>query len=107
MKIGIILNTNEPETAWNALRLGVAAIDGGHDVKIFFLGKGVESENIKDGMFDVKKMLGTFKKKSSFLLACGTCLKARGEEQIGVCSISTKEDLLKLVEESDKILTFG
>jgi uncharacterized protein involved in oxidation of intracellular sulfur len=41
------------------------------------------------------------------ILACGTCLKARQKEETAACPISTMKDLLKLTEESDKILTFG
>lgn len=107
MKIGIILNTNGPETAWNALRFGVTALDAQHSVKIFLLGSGVDCENIKDEKFNVQKMLGSFKKRNGLILACGACLKIRGKEQNSICPISTMNDLLKLVEESDKVLTFG
>ena len=53
-----------------------------------------------------------FQKVSLFLenkgkiLACGTCLKSRKKEGSNVCPISTMKDLLKMVEESDKVLTF-
>jgi len=30
MKLGIIVNTNDPESAWNALRLGNEALGGNH-----------------------------------------------------------------------------
>lgn len=42
MKLGIILNTNNPETAWNALRLGNEALSSGNTVGVFLLGSGVE-----------------------------------------------------------------
>ncbi|MBS3136666.1 DsrE family protein [Candidatus Woesearchaeota archaeon] len=41
------------------------------------------------------------------ILACGTCLKSRHKGGSNVCPISTMQDLLKIVEESDKLLTFG
>ena len=107
MKMGIILNTDEPETVWNALRFGVTALDAEHSVKIFLLGSGVDCENSRDEKFNVQKMLSLFKKKQGVLLACGTCLKARGEEESSVCLTSTMGELLKLVEESEKVLTFG
>jgi len=44
MKISIILNTNEPETVWNAFRFGNEALSKNHTVKMFLLGKGVEIE---------------------------------------------------------------
>ncbi len=42
MKLGIIVNTNDPESAWNALRLGNEALTAGNDVRVFLLGSGVE-----------------------------------------------------------------
>ncbi len=41
MKLGIILNTKDPETAWNAQRLGKEAISAGNTVSVFLLGNGV------------------------------------------------------------------
>jgi len=107
MKIGIILNTNEPETIWNAFRFGVTALISNHDVKIFLLGNGVECEDIKDKKFNVKEQIKYFIKNKGQILACGTCLKIRQKEESKVCQISTMDDMLNLVEESDKILTFG
>ena len=107
MKIGIILNTNDAETCWNCFRLGNEALKNNHSVKIFLLGKGVEVENVKDAKFplfdgSIKKFL----KNNGTILACGTCLKIR-EKEIGMCPVSAMEDMLKIVEESDKIVTFG
>ena len=106
MKIGIVLNSNEPETAWNALRLGIAALNNKHKVKLFLLGKGVEIEDIKDKKYGVREQIDSFIENKGQILACGTCLKSRQKEGSNVCPISTMKDLLKLVEESNKILTF-
>ena len=89
------------------MRLGVVALDEKHSVKLFLLGKGVECENIHDIKFDVQKMINSFKKRNGILLACGTCLKSRGEEESVICPISTMSDLLKLIEESDRVVTLG
>ena len=108
MKIGIILNTNDAETCWNCFRFGNEAISKNHSVKVFLLGKGVEVESVKDSKFPLLE--GSIKKfiiNSGVILACGTCLKSRQKEGSDVCPISTMKDLLKLVEESDKVLTFG
>ncbi len=107
MKIGIILNSNEPETIWNAFRFGVEALNKEHVVKLFLLGKGVECENIQDGKFNVQRMIDTFKKRNGIILACGTCLKIREKEESKICPVSTMGELLQLIEESDKVLTFG
>jgi hypothetical protein len=36
MKIEIVISTNEPETVWNALRLGNVALKENHKVKVFW-----------------------------------------------------------------------
>lgn len=107
MKIGIVLGTNEHEVAWNAFRLGVTALASGHEVKLFLMNSAVEVESIGDEKYDVGKQIASFIENKGEILACGTCLQSRQKEGSDVCPISTMKDLLKLVEESDKILTFG
>ncbi len=107
MKIGVVLNTNDAETAFNALRFGVMALGNKHEVKTFLLGSGVELENIEGGKFDIKKHLNSYLEFGGEILACGTCLTLRHKEGSNVCPISSMADLMKMVEESDRILTFG
>ena len=108
MKIGIILNTNDAETSWNCFRFGNEAISENHSVKVFLLGKGVEVESVKDAKFPLLEgSIRKFLKNNGAILACGTCLKIRGKEESSICPVSAMGDMLKLVEESDKILTFG
>ena len=33
MKLAIVINTNNPESAWNALRLGNTALKAEHDIR--------------------------------------------------------------------------
>ncbi len=106
MKLAIIINTNQPETAWNALRLGATALDAGHRVGVFLIGDGVEIESIKDETFNVADLLKRFSKNESSLLACGTCMRLRHREP-GVIVKSTMPDLVKLIDDSDKVVTFG
>jgi len=106
MKLGIILNTNNPETAWNALRLGNEALSSGNKVSVFLLGSGVEIETIKNKTFDVAKTLGKFLKDGGKLMACGTCLSAR-HQKAGVCPVSTMSQLVEMISDSDKVVTFG
>ena len=105
MKIGIIIGTNEPEVVWNAFRFGNTALKKDHEVKVFLMNKGVE--DIEDKKYNVKDQIDAFLKNKGKLLACGTCLKSRKKEGSDVCPISTMTDLLELVEESEKLLTFG
>lgn len=107
MKIGIVLGTNEPEVVWNALRFGIRALAANHIVKVFLMNSGVELEEIQDPGFNVQEMVIQFTQKNGEILACGTCLKSRHKEGTTVCPLHTMDDLVKIVEESDKILTFG
>ncbi len=107
MKFGIVINTNEPETVWNAFRFGNTTLKAKHDVKIFLINKGVEAESIKDQKYNMKEQIDLFIENNGQILACGTCLRSRQKEGSKTCPVSTMNDLLKLVEESDKILTFG
>ncbi len=106
MKIGIILNTNEPETVWNALRFGTTALLNEHEVKIFLLGRGVELESIKSEQFNIQEQIEMYIENKGKLYACGSCLKIR-QMGIEVCPVSTMHDMLHIVEESDKVLVFG
>jgi len=107
MKIGIVLGTNEPEVVWNAFRFGVRALTANHTVKVFLMNSGVELEAIQDPRFNVQEQVIQFTKKNGEILACGTCLKSRHKEGTAVCPLNTMDDLLTIVEESDKILSFG
>jgi len=107
MKIGIVISTNDAEIVWNAFRLGNVALRNNHVVKVFLVNKGVEAEDINNEKFNVKEQIDSFIGSKGQILACGTCLRLRQKEGTEVCPISTMKDLLKLVEESDKILSFG
>ena len=105
MKIGIIISTTDPEKVWNALRFANTAISEKHQAEIFLLGQGVEIEKIKSEKFDIGKQLDKLKQLGGTMLACGTCIKSR-DMQFEACQISTMKDMLKLVVESDRVLTF-
>lgn len=106
MKLSIIVNTNDPETAWNALRLGSEALSIGNEVGVFLLSSGVEIENIRDRTFDVASALEKFLGSGGRLLACGSCLELRHREA-GVCPISTMSELVEMISDSDKVVTLG
>ncbi len=106
MKLGIVLNTNDPETAWNGLRLGNQTLAGGKEANIFLLGRGVEIESIKDKDFDVAGALKEFLNSGGNLLACGSCLELRHQEA-GVCPVSSMSELVEMIADSDKVVTLG
>ena len=106
MRIGIVLETNEPEKAWNGLRFANAALRQKHEVKVFLMSAGVEVESIVDEKFNAKKQLDDFSANKGIVLACGTCMKSRSQEESDACPISTMIDCVNMVEWADKVITF-
>jgi len=107
MKIGILLSTNDPEEVWTAFRFGNVALKENHEVRVFLVNKGVESEDIKSERFNVKEQLQLFIENKGELLACGTCMKNRLKEESNFCPIATMKDMLEIIVWSDKLVTFG
>lgn len=108
MKLGILLQSNNLEHVWNALRLAITARKAKHEVTIFLLSEGVELECLPDSEdFDISNKVKDFSDLGGHILACGSCLKSRSQPESTACPVSTMSDLLRLVEESDKVLTFG
>jgi len=108
MRIGIILNSNDAETCWNCFRFANEALAHRHGVKVFLLSKGVELDNVQDEKFPLlEATIKKFTSNNGTVLACGTCLKLRDKEGSELCPISTMAELVRLVEESERIVTFG
>ena len=106
MKFGLIIETNDPEKAWNGVRFGNASLGKGHEVKIFLMSAGVEIESITHEKFNAKKQIDDFVKNGGIVLACGTCIQARKGEATDVCPISTMHDCIQMVEWADRVVTF-
>ena len=106
MNLGIVIYSNDPETVWNAFRLGNFSLKEGDMVKAFLLAKGVECELIDTEQFKVTEQIQLFIQNGGKLLACGTCIKIRKSEGSERCPLSTMKDLYDMVKESDRIITF-
>jgi sulfur relay (sulfurtransferase) complex TusBCD TusD component (DsrE family) len=106
MRLGIIIETNEPEKAWNGVRFGNAALKQGHEVKVFLMSAGVEIEHITHEKYNAKAQLDEFSKNNGIILACGTCLKSRDQSETDVCPLSTMVDCVNMVEWADKVVSF-
>lgn len=106
MKLGIIIETKEPEKAWNAFRFAVTAKKTGHDVKVFLMGEAVECEGLIHEKYNVDEQLKKFITEGGTILACGTCLKSRQLEGSESCPMSTMNDCVAMVEWADKTVTF-
>lgn len=106
MKFAIIINSNDPETVWNAFRFGLKPLTKGDEVKVFLTGKGVEAERLDTETFPVIQMIKDFKDLGGEILCCGSCAqKIRGITPEH-CPIGGLNDLYEIVAESDKIITF-
>ena len=106
MKLGIVIYSNDPETVWNAFRLGVFALLNEDAVSVFLLGKGVEVESISNEKFDIMGQMRQFLEIGGNIRACGSCLKIRQSEGSNICPASTMRDLHTLIHDSDKVLSF-
>ena len=108
MKLGIILQSNKPEHVWNTFRLGITSLKAGHAVEVFLMSEGSELDSIPDSKdFDISAKVSEFKGLTGQIYACESCLKVRGKSESKVCPVSTMSDLLKMVEDSDRVLVFG
>lgn len=107
MRIGIVLSTDEPELAWNALRFGNLALQQGHAVQCFLLARGVRLDELNHPGFDTKAQLATFAERGGVVKACGTCLDLRGKEGTAACPMGRMQDLLDLATQCDRVLCFG
>jgi len=106
MKLGVVIYACETEVVWNAFRLGIFSLGQGDSVRVFLLAKGVECESLKHEKFNVAEQMRKFVNDGGKVLACGTCLKIRGQEGSELCSLSTMKDLYDLIKECDKVISF-
>jgi len=106
MKIGIIIATNDTEACWNAIRYANFALGQKDEVKIFFMGKGVEYQKASTDKFNTIEQAEKFMQSGGKIYACGSCIKFREQEESEMCPISTMKDMYDIVKESDKVVTF-
>lgn len=106
MRIGVIISSNDAETCWNALRYANFALRQKDDVKVFFIGKGVEYQKISIEKFNTIEQAEQFMQAGGLIYACGSCIRAREQEGSQMCPLSTMKDMYEIVMESDRVVTF-
>jgi len=106
MKIGVVISSNDAETSWNAIRYANFALGQKDEVKIFFMGKGVEYQKVSTDKFNTVEQAEKFMQSGGTIYACGSCIKSREQEGSKMCPISTMKDMYDIVKESDKVVTF-
>ena len=105
MKLGIVLYSHDPETVWNAFRLGILALSCGDEVTVFLLAKGVEVEILDTADFDIRNKLDEFSQQGGKILSCGTCLSLRDQPTPNNCQSATMGTLYEMIKTSDKVIT--
>ena len=106
MRIGIIISSNDAEACWNALRYADFALGQKDEIKVFFMGKGVEYQKISMDKFNTVEQAEKFMQSGGKIYACGSCIKSRDQESSEMCPISTMKDMYEIIKESDKVATF-
>jgi sulfur relay (sulfurtransferase) complex TusBCD TusD component (DsrE family) len=106
MKLGLIIYSNDSETVWNALRLGLFSLMQKDEVKIFLTGKGVNIAQLDTNDFNISEQLQQIADSGGQILACGSCVKLHQQAEVAVCPLSTLQELYTIIKEMDKVLTF-
>ena len=106
MKLGVIISSNDAETCWNALRYANYSVGQKDEVKVFFMGKGVEYQKVSTDKFNTIEQAEKFMQAGGKIYACGSCITSREQEACEMCPISTMKDMYEIVKMSDKVVTF-
>ena len=61
MNMLFIINTDDAETVYNAMRLANVGVEKGDEVNVFMLGKGVLFEQISSDQFNVNEQINKFR----------------------------------------------
>lgn len=103
------------EKAYNALRL-IMAIQKEHpntEVLVFLLsdavGCALPNQSTPQGYYNIERMLEAVIRKGAKVKTCGSCIAARGIEELKLIEglqTSNMSELADWVVESDKIITF-
>lgn len=107
MRLGLIVETNDPERVWNAFRLANTALEADHSVETFLLGDGVEAPDLEHEKFNPHGVMRKYVNLGGDLLACGTCLDSRDMEADDLRPRASMSDCLGVVEDADEVLTIG
>ncbi|MBI5620748.1 DsrE family protein [Candidatus Gottesmanbacteria bacterium] len=107
MKLAIILSTKNIETNWNAFRLANLTLKKGDEVSVFLLGEAVEYDTVHEEKFNMKEQVDIFlQTEKATLVACGTCMTIRHQQESKTCPMGGIENLYTLIANSDKVVTF-
>lgn len=105
MKLGMILYSNDPETVYQAFRLGIYSLSQGDSVNMFLLAKGVECEDLDNEQFNITKEIKAFLDAGGKTFSCTSCMRIRAKGETAACPLSKMADLYRIISESDRVIT--
>ena len=112
----ILIILNDPpygtERSYNGLRLAKAVSNEDSHVTVFLLADSVtcakRGQNVPQGFYNIELMLKSVLRKGE-VLACGTCMDARGladDELVEGAERSTMKVLSERTLDADKVIVF-
>lgn len=107
MRVGTIVETDDPGRVWNAFRFALAALDADHEVRTFLLGDGVETPDLRGDHVNPHGIIVKYRREGGDLYACGTCMADRDLEPTELRPESSMADLVAILEWADETVTFG
>jgi uncharacterized protein involved in oxidation of intracellular sulfur len=110
MIITLIIHSSDPETAWNAFRLGNTMLGYDNDVAVFLLGAGVTCAGQAAEKFNVSEQMNIFIEYGGRLFGSDICCNNHPEEMslqkdMLPCEWVTLQTLYSLVKDSDRVIT--
>ena len=97
---------------WNAFRLSSTARSEGVDVRLFLVGDSVASakigQKIPEGFYNME-MLTAILNKGVEVMACGTCINARGldiSDLVEGVERGSMKILVEWIRDSDRVISF-
>jgi len=106
MKIGAIISSNDAETCWNALRYANFCIGKNDDVKVFFMGKGVEYQKISEKRFNTIEQTEKLIQNGRKIYVCGSRIQSGEQDSSEMCPLSAMNDMYEIVRDNDKVVAF-
>jgi uncharacterized protein involved in oxidation of intracellular sulfur len=106
MQIGILINSSDDETVWNALRFGIFALEKGDTVTAFFLGKGVPASQKSAAPYNIPQQVQHFIGAAGKVYISRTGLHMHHLNASPQIIVAEMDTLYDLIEASEKIVTF-
>jgi sulfur relay (sulfurtransferase) complex TusBCD TusD component (DsrE family) len=110
MILTLVIHSSDPETAWNAFRLGNTMLGYENDVAVFLLGAGVTCAGQAAEKFDVREQMNIFIEYGGRLFGSEICCNNHLDENPDLkdalpCEWVTLQTLYSLIKDSDRVIT--